>query len=59
MQNLIRVLIGLSALAFVLAVIAAIFSLTMFHVGAEGLSRGCTNLALLAIGLLLVSEKKV
>jgi len=59
MQNLISVLIGLAALAFVLAVVAAIFNFGIIHVGAEGFSRASTNLALLAIALSLVSGKKV
>ena len=59
MQNLISVLIGLAALAFVLAVVLSIFSIGILHVGAEGFSRASTNLALLAIALSLVSGKKV
>ena len=59
MQNLISVLIGLAALAFVLAVVAAIFNFGIINVGAEGFSRASTNLALLAIALSLVSGKKV
>ena len=59
MQNLIRVLIGLAALAFVLAVVASISSIGILRVAPEGFSRAATNLALLAIALSLVSEKKV
>jgi hypothetical protein len=59
MRNLIGVLIGLAALAFVLAVLATLFGLNIMNVAAEAFSRASTNLALLAIALSLVSGKKV
>jgi ABC-type amino acid transport system permease subunit len=52
MSNLVKALIGLSALAFVLAVLAS-FSGPILHTVAEGYSRASTNLALLAIALVL------
>ena len=55
MRNLAKVLVGLAALAFVLAVVAA-FSGRLMHVHAEGYSRACSNLALLAIALLVAFE---
>lgn len=52
MEMIIKGLIGLSALAFVLAVIgAAVHSGPILRITPEGFSRACTNLALLAIAL--------
>ncbi len=63
MKNLVLVLIGLSAISFVFAVIAVILGEGYFFgtLGAEGLSRTCTNIALIAIAIALwhnMSEKK-
>ncbi len=52
MRSLGIVLICLSALGFVLAVIAAIIG-PILGIPAEGFSRACSNLALIAIGLFL------
>ena len=52
MSSLVKALIGLSALAFVLAVVAS-FSGPIMNTGAEAYSRASTNLALLAIALVL------
>jgi ABC-type amino acid transport system permease subunit len=52
MGSLVKALIGLSALAFVLAVVSS-FSGPIFHTIAEAYSRASTNLALLAIALVL------
>jgi hypothetical protein len=52
MSSLVKALIGLSALAFVLAVLAS-FSGPILNTGAEAYSRASTNLALLAIALVL------
>lgn len=56
MRNLIWVLIVLSALSFVLAVVTAWFG-GDFLIQPEGFSFSSTNLALLAIALLLASKK--
>ncbi len=60
MKSLSWVLIALSAVGFACSAIVAIgqFPEGFCGVSAEGFSYGCTNLALLAIALLLVSEKK-
>jgi len=52
MGNLAKVLIGLAALAFVLAVVAR-FTGQILDTAAEGYSRASTNLSLLAIALVL------
>jgi hypothetical protein len=52
MSNLVKALIGLSALAFVLAILSS-FSGPIFHTVAEAYSRASTNLSLLAIALVL------
>ncbi len=57
MEMIIKGLIGLSALAFVLAVIgAAVLSGPILGIHAEGFSRACTNLALLAIALSVTGQ---
>jgi hypothetical protein len=55
MRTLAKVLVGLAALAFVLAVVTA-FTGRLPHVHPEGFSRACSNLALLAIALVLTFE---
>jgi hypothetical protein len=55
MRTLAQVLVGLAALAFLLAVVT-IFTGQLMHVHAEGFSRACSNLALLAIALAVVFE---
>lgn len=52
MNNLAKVLTGLSALAFVLAVVTN-FTGVLLNTPAEGYSRACTNLAVLAIALVV------
>ena len=52
MKNVSLGLIGLSVLAFLLAVVVALFDpALMSFANAEGLSRACSNLALIAIAL--------
>jgi Ni/Fe-hydrogenase subunit HybB-like protein len=54
MKKLILILIGLSALGFILASIASVFGSGYFLIfGAESLSRASNNLALIAIALTL------
>ena len=55
MRTLVKVLVGLAALAFVLAVVTA-FTGRLMHVHPEGFSRACSNLALLAIALSVAFE---
>jgi hypothetical protein len=55
MRTLAKVLVGLAGLAFVLAV-AASFTGRIMHVHPEGFSRACSNLALLAIALVLTFD---
>jgi hypothetical protein len=57
-RNLAVILIALSALGFVIAVVGALLGLSIMGVAPEGFSRACTNLALIAIALVLVSERK-
>lgn len=56
MRNLGIVLICLSALSFLLAVAFTIMDTTLW-VSAEGLSRACSNLALIAIALAMWMRK--
>ena len=57
MANFIKVLIALAGLGFVLAVIVC-FTGPILGFGAEGFSRGCSNLALIAIALSLTFKEK-
>lgn len=56
MANLPKVLIGLAALAFVLAVISSLTGESIVKTPAEAFSRASTNLALIAIALLLLGR---
>ena len=58
MQKFIIVLIGLAALSFLLAVLTAFSGIFIIRIPAEAYSRACTNLALIAIALSLLSKKK-
>ena len=58
MSVLTGILIGLSALAFILAVVASKFTGHILGVNPEAFSRACSNLALIAIALLLAYGKK-
>ncbi len=58
MANFIKVLIALSGLAFILAVIYCFTGPILGFGGAEGFSRACTNLALIAIALTLTFKEK-
>jgi hypothetical protein len=55
MRTLAKVLIALAGLAFVLAVVGA-FAGRLMNVHPEGYSRACSNLALLAIALVLTFD---
>ena len=54
MLNIIKGLIGLSILAFVIAVLRSVFNFDLLGVDPEGYSRACNNIALIAIALALV-----
>jgi hypothetical protein len=58
MRSVAQVCLGLAALCFVMAIIFALGRLDVLAVTAEGLSRACTNLALLGIGFILWDTKK-
>ncbi len=57
MNNLAKVLTGLAALAFVLAIVTN-FTGVLLNTPAEGYSRASTNLALLAIALVMVFDDR-
>jgi len=57
MRYLIWALIALAALGFVLAVVGVLLG-SLLGVSPEGFSRASTNLALIAIALLLATDKK-
>jgi hypothetical protein len=53
MQNIIKALIGLSILAFMIAVLGSVFNFDLLGVDPEGYSRACSNIALVTIALAL------
>ena len=58
MGKLIMALIGLSAVAFSLAVISVLVTGPMMGISAEAFSRACTNLALMGIALSVCCPKQ-
>ncbi len=57
MQNLIKVMVSLAALAFLLAVAGSLNLFSLMDLPPETLSRACTNLALLSIAFSLVLKE--
>jgi len=57
MPGVAKLLVALAALTFVLAVIGA-WTGTMMGIGAEAYSRACTNLALLALAIVIVFKEE-
>lgn len=57
MRTLAKLFVALAALAFVLAVVSS-FTGRLMHVHPEGFSRACSNLALLAIALVVSFEAR-
>ncbi len=55
---IVKALIVLAGLGFVLAVIGALIKGPILGVTPEGFSRGCTNLALIAVALSLTFKEK-
>ncbi len=58
MAKLIMVLIGLSAIAFLLAVVSVLIAGPIMGLSPEGFSRACTNLALMGIALSVCCPKQ-
>jgi len=59
MENLIKALVGLAALAFVLAVVdSAFIAGKLFGIPGEAYSRASNNLALIAIGLAVAFRER-
>jgi uncharacterized membrane protein YfcA len=57
MRTLAKALTSLAALAFVLAVVGSLTGVRLVDTTPEAFSRACTNLALLAIALILTFEE--
>jgi hypothetical protein len=58
MENITKGLIGLAALAFLLTVILSLTNQNLIA-SAQGFSRACNNLALVAIALMLMGKKSI
>jgi hypothetical protein len=56
MPGIAKLLVLLAAVTFVLAVVGALTG-SMMGIGAEALSRACTNLALLALATVMVFKE--
>lgn len=59
MDNIIKGLIGLAALAFVFAVIGSLTDFYLLGVSPEAYSRASNNLGIIAIALSLVFKNKI
>ena len=57
MPGIAKLLVLLAALTFVLAIVGA-FAGNIMGIGAEAYSRACTNLALLALALVMVFKEE-
>jgi hypothetical protein len=57
MEILSKALLCLAAIAFALAVVGALFSGNVMGVVPEALSRACSNLALISIGIVVIFGK--
>ena len=57
MPGIAKLLVLLAALTFVLAVVGA-WTGAIVGIGAEAYSRACTNLALLALGIVMVFKEE-
>ncbi len=57
MPGIAKLLVLLAAITFVIAVLAA-WTGNMMGIGAEALSRACTNLALIAIAMVVVFKEE-
>ena len=57
MPGIAKLLVLLAAITFVLAVLGA-WTGTMMGIGAEALARACTNLALIAIAMVMVFKEE-
>ena len=57
MQGIAKLLVGLAAITFILAVVGA-YTGALMGIGAEALSRACTNLALIAIAGVMVFKEE-
>ena len=57
MPGVAKLLVVLAALTFVLAVVGA-WTGTIMGIGAEAYSRACTNLALLALAIVIVFKEE-
>ena len=53
-----KLLVLLAFLAFLLAIVASLWMGAIMGIGAEAYSRACTNLALIAIAIVMVFEEE-
>ncbi len=58
MPGIAKLIVLLALLTFVLAVIGGAFAGTILGIGAEAFSRACTNLALMAMAMVMVFKEE-
>ncbi len=58
MPGIAKLFVGLALLTFVLAVVGGAWTGAIMGIGAEAYSRACTNLALMAIAIVLVFKEE-
>lgn len=51
MSNILKGIVALAVLAFILAVIGALFNFSIIRIPPEAFSRACNNLSLIAIAM--------
>ncbi len=56
MENVAKGLVALAALSFIVAVLAGLMGGALIGVPAESISRACSNLALVAIAVMLMGK---
>jgi len=57
MENIAKAVVGLSVLAFLLAVVVSLIHTPVMGIPAEGFSRACSNLALIGIAAMMMGKK--
>ncbi len=58
MSGAAKLFVLLALIAFILAIVASFWMGTIMEIGAEAYSRACTNLALLAIAIVMVFKEE-
>ena len=58
MSGIAKLFVLLALIAFVLAIVGSVWTGAILGIGAEAYSRACTNLALMALAIVMVFEEE-